>query len=89
MLRVSVVETLLIFVGVPALGFAVLAVLVYAGGARRAPRYRPGRGWNHDDVWYLPRPAPGNSHSAAALTAGDTPAAGALRPASGGASGTW
>lgn len=88
----TVVETLLVYVGVPVLGFAVLAVLVYAGGTRRGPRYRPGRGWSHEDVWYLPRPvaavaAP--AHSALALTGSTAYDARSRQTARGGASGTW
>lgn len=85
----SVVQTVLIFVGLPALGFAVLAALVYAGGSGRSPRYRPGRGWNHEDVWYLPRPVTPSApaHSVPALTAGTAEVV--RQTARGGASGTW
>jgi len=88
---VTVVQTLLIYVGLPALGFAVMAVLVYAGGNGRSPRYRPGRDWNHEDVWYLPRPISSKApaHSAPELTGGAAPAEGVRRTARGGASGTW
>jgi hypothetical protein len=53
---VSVIETLLVFVGIPALITGVLAALVLAPGMVRAPRYRPGEPWEHEPVWYLPRP---------------------------------
>lgn len=87
----TVVQTVLIYVGLPALGTAVLAVLVFAGGGRRKPRYRPGRGWSHDDVWYLPRPERASSpaHDFPELTAGVTSGEHSLRTARGGASGTW
>ncbi len=84
----SVVETLLVYVGSPVLIYAVLAVLVYGRGASRtSPRYRPGKGWAHEPVWYLPRPETSGAHAVAALTAG-SPAVPA-RTARGGASGTW
>jgi hypothetical protein len=53
---VTIVETVLIFVGIPALAYVVLTVLVFGPGYARAPRYRPGRPWDHPAVWYLPRP---------------------------------
>ncbi|MGI8691753.1 MAG: aa3-type cytochrome oxidase subunit CtaJ [Geodermatophilaceae bacterium] len=86
----TVVETLLIYVGIPALAFALLAVLVL-GGSARTPRYRPGRAWAHEDVWYLPRPptVSGPSHAAPALTGGAPTVGSDRRTARGGASGTW
>ena len=38
----SIVETSLIFVGIPAAVTAVVAALVYGRAAARTPRYRPG-----------------------------------------------
>lgn len=88
----SVVQTVMIFVALPAALYAVLAVLVYTGGGRRGPRYRPGRGWDHRPVWYLPRSAatphaPG--HAVSALTGRATVDTPVDRNALGGASGTW
>lgn len=84
----SIVETLLVYAGSPALMFAVLAALVYGrGSARTSPRYRPGKGWAHEPVWYLPRPETTGAHAVAALTAGSAPVP--VRTARGGASGTW
>ncbi|CAN5217948.1 hypothetical protein BH20ACT5_BH20ACT5_04250 [soil metagenome] len=83
----SVVETLLVFVAIPAVLFALLALPVLGSGAARGARYRPGRGWSYEPVWYAPHPA-ALSHSpsgASALTAGT----GETRTAKGGASGTW
>lgn len=50
---VSVLETVLIFVGVPAAVVLVIAGLVYAGDSRRAKRYRPGRPFEFAPVWFL------------------------------------
>lgn len=93
----SIVETVLIFVGVPAALFAVFAVLTLGPGAVRAPRYRPGSPWEYKPVWYLPHPAHSGPvsqlQSAGALEAGTKLAVhGAVAEpaqASGGASGEW
>lgn len=52
----TVVETVLVFVGIPLAAFAVLALAVLGPAAARAPRYRPGNGWDYAPVWYLPHP---------------------------------
>ncbi len=52
----SVVQTVLVFVGIPALVFGLVGVLVLAPGAARTPRYRPGEAWDHEPVWYVPQP---------------------------------
>jgi hypothetical protein len=70
----SIVQTVLVFVGIPAAIVAFLAICVYGRSEMRQPhRYRPGRPWPHTPVWYLPHPdnlpeaiAPGTH---AALTA--------------------
>jgi hypothetical protein len=95
----NVVETVLVFVGIPAGVFALIAGLVLAPSAGRAPRYRPNGGWSYQPVWYLPHP----DHSApvsALQAAGSTDASHRLAiasgatvtetfVASGGASGEW
>jgi hypothetical protein len=44
--------TLLIFIGIPLAVAAVIAILVYAPGLLRRPRYRPGRTeWGYRPVW--------------------------------------
>lgn len=48
----SVVETLLWFVGLPLLLFVVIALLVMAPSMARGPRYRPGLGWWAAPVWF-------------------------------------
>jgi len=52
----SIVQTSLVFVGIPAAVVLVVAALVYARANDRAPRYRPGGPWQFDPVWYLPHP---------------------------------
>ncbi len=93
----SIAETVLVFVGIPLGGFALLALLTLAPGAVRAPRYRPGSPWQYKPVWYLPHPEHGGPVSS--LAAADTTEAGerlavtgavsSPAQASGGASGEW
>jgi hypothetical protein len=52
----SIVETTLVFVGIPVVAVLVVAALVYGRSAERAPRYRPGGPWQFNPVWYLPHP---------------------------------
>jgi hypothetical protein len=74
----SIIETVLVFAGIPVLVFGVLAVLVMAPGAARAPRFRPGEAWEHPPVWYLPQPDRADAAEGvgrhAALPAGHAPA---------------
>jgi hypothetical protein len=48
----SVLQTLLIFVGAPLGLFVVIALLVSAPSMARGPRYRPGLGWWAAPVWF-------------------------------------
>jgi hypothetical protein len=78
----SIVQTVLVFAGVPALIIAVVAVLVYGKSMIRQPnRYRPGRAWDYPPSWF-------RAHPDALL---HTPAApdGLHTTATGGASGEW
>jgi hypothetical protein len=101
---VSVWQTVLVFVVAPLGGLALLALLVFGAGVRQAPRYRPGRPWEHRPVWYLPRPesdVPAASPAGRAALpaaadrralAGHPPApvlAAPARTATGGADGEW
>jgi hypothetical protein len=43
---------ILIYVGVPLGIFAVIALLAVLPSALRRPRYRPGRPWQHDPMWF-------------------------------------
>jgi hypothetical protein len=91
----SIVETVLVFAGIPAGVFALAAVVVLGPGAARAPRYRPGGAWDYNAVWYLPHP----THSGPVSSLHGTGSPGArlalhgtvAEPvkASGGASGEW
>jgi hypothetical protein len=59
LLRVSIVETVLVFVGIPVLVYGLLALLVVVPGRRHRPRYRPGETWDYEPVWYVPQARPG------------------------------
>lgn len=48
----TALETLLIYVGIPALLFLVIALLAIAPSMARGPRYRPGLGWWAAPVWF-------------------------------------
>lgn len=96
----SIVETVLVFLGIPVGIFALLAIVVLGPGAIRSPRYRPGGSWDYEPVWYLPHPAHSGPVSSLATGAPAVPGRPALaaRPtdapaepiaASGGASGEW
>lgn len=96
----SIVETTLIFVGIPAAVFLLVAALVFGGAAARTPRYRAGGAWQFEPVWYLPHPEhsgpassalPDGAHRALPAAAGRAlpGQAAEVALASGGASGEW
>jgi hypothetical protein len=77
---VSVVQTVLVFVGIPAGIIAFLALAVYGKSIVRQPnRYRPGRAWDFPPSWYVPHPEAVVQH----------PTSGTTTTAVGGASGEW
>jgi len=77
LLRVSIVETVLVFVGVPVLVYALVALLLVGPGRGHRPRYRPGEAWDYEPVWYVPQARPG----AAPAGSGHAVAAGERAPA--------
>lgn len=97
----SVTETLLIFVVIPAVIVLAITALAMAGGKRGgAKRYRPGRPFEFTPVWFLSRAEnlgePARTALAAgalarALTSGDQETAVARQRAgaTGGASDHW
>jgi hypothetical protein len=53
----TVVETVLVFVGIPLAVVAAVAAAVYGRAAVHQPtRYRPGKAWTYPPAWYLPHP---------------------------------
>lgn len=76
----TVVQTLLVFVAIPAGIVALLALAVYGKSIVRQPnRYRPGKGWDYPSSWYVPHPDAVVSHEST----------GSGTTAVGGASGEW
>jgi hypothetical protein len=73
---VSIIDAVLVYVGIPAAVILVIFGLVYAGSSRRGRRYRPGRPFEFRPVWFLSTPDQLAPESArAAIGAGDAPAA--------------
>ncbi|MBY8873222.1 hypothetical protein K7640_15405 [Micromonospora sp. PLK6-60] len=69
----SVTETSLIFVGIPAAVVLVIVGLVFAGNRGSggpAKRYRPGRRFDFTPVWFLGRPEQLADSAGTALAAG-------------------
>jgi hypothetical protein len=88
----SIVETVLVFVGIPAGTYGVFAAVILGPSAVRAPRYRPGSSWDYKPVWYLPHPAPQLQSSGTDEPAARLAVTGSVAEpvaASGGASGEW
>lgn len=72
-LGLSVTETLVVFVGIPAAVILVVAGLVFVGGGGSgggAKRYRPGRPFDFTPVWFLSRPEQLADSAGTALAAG-------------------
>ena len=85
----TVVQTVLVFVGIPAGITALIALAVYGKALTRQPnRYRPGKPWNFAPSWYVPHPdavlhpVPVHPQIESAASASKTTAVG-------GASGEW
>jgi hypothetical protein len=93
----SIVQTTLIFVGIPAAFIALMAALVYGRSNERTPRYRPGGPWQFEPVWYLPHPEHqgpvsslhGGQHAQDGARPGLPGRVAEHATASGGASGEW
>jgi hypothetical protein len=66
------IETVLIYAGIPALVIAVIYGLVFAGDARRGggKRYRPGRPYDFQPVWFLAAGQPRHAGAGRAAVAG-------------------
>ena len=83
----TVVETVLVFVGIPLGIILVITFAVYGKSIVHQPnRYRPGKPWNYPASWYVPHP------DAVVRTGGGGPRqieAGMSTTAVGGASGEW
>lgn len=53
----TIVETVLVFLGIPLAVVALVIFAVYGRSMVHQPnRYRPGRAWPYPPAWYLPHP---------------------------------
>ncbi|MBI1759389.1 MAG: hypothetical protein HYR62_09220 [Actinobacteria bacterium] len=80
----TILQTVVVYVGIPAAALAALAAVILLPGRRRSARYRPGRSWDFAPVWYRPVTDP--------VTSRGEPAPGGPAPVSavgGGAHGSW
>jgi hypothetical protein len=79
--ELTVLQTVLVFVGIPLAVVLLIYVLVFAGSSASSKRYRPGRPYNQTPVWYIAN-KPGASAVAATsarqITGGSGSAAHAL-----------
>lgn len=73
----SVPLEVLLFVGIPVVGFIIAALMAFRPQRGTARRYRPGRQWTHEPVWFGDESALEYEPQRAAL------------PGAGGASGRW
>jgi hypothetical protein len=78
----SPLETIALYVLVPALIMAVIAALTLLPGAVRGARYRPTRGWDAPPVWFAGPPNP--TEAVAAVDAAQV-----ATTTRGGARGSW
>jgi hypothetical protein len=84
----SIVQTVLVFVGIPGAIIGVIAFAVYGKAVLHQPnRYRPGRPWPYEAAWFVPHPdavvhAPGGRPQVESGASTTT-------TAMGGASGEW
>jgi hypothetical protein len=84
----TVIETVLIFGGIPLGVVVVIALLVYGRSAVHQPnRYRPGKAWTYPAAWYEPHPQ--SLADGASGTAGRAAIDGGTTAAVGGANGEW
>jgi hypothetical protein len=101
-MRLSIIETLVVFGGTPLAVVAVIYGLVYAGSARSNDRrYRPGRPFDFQPVWFLSAPdqqlsaadghapAVSGANKLALAKAGENTAEGPVGDTTGGASDRW
>lgn len=79
----TVVQTVLIYVLIPAALYGVIALLTLWPGFVRAPRYRSGQPWTYEPVWW----SAGSVLDAGAEQAEQEPSG--ARTARGGARGNW
>jgi hypothetical protein len=84
----SIVQTVLVFVGIPGAIIAVIAFGVYGKALVHQPnRYRPGQPWPYQAAWFVPHPDAVVRPEGARLQL--EPGTASVTTAVGGASGEW
>jgi hypothetical protein len=86
---VSVVQTVLIYVLIPAAFYGVIALLTLWPKSARAARYRVGQPWTYDPVWWRAAGVVSANHTGTQGQTETTPADPSVRTAHGGARGNW
>lgn len=72
-------ETLLVFVGIPLLVMAVISLLVMAPSLAKGSRFRPGQAWDAHPEWFgAPEPTGAEAAPQRPELEGGPPATGAL-----------
>lgn len=85
-IAVTIVDTLLVFAGIPLAIYGVIALLTLREKLAKGPRYRPGQEWGYEPVWWTANPAGlGPGRSATGVPTDTAP----RRTAKGGARGSW
>jgi hypothetical protein len=83
----SITQTVLVFVGIPAAIILALTFAVYGRSMVHQPnRYRPGRPWAYAPAWFVPHP---DAVVAAAQARPQIESGTTTTTAVGGASGEW
>lgn len=80
----TVVQTVLVYVLIPAAVYGLIALLTLVPKKSRAPRYRPGQEWSYDPVWWSANPVGHQVESHVERESVTT-----ARTARGGARGNW
>ena len=83
----SIVQTVLVYVGIPGAIVGAIAFAVYGKSMLHQPnRYRPGRPWPYAAAWFVPHPDAVVSESGHPKLEAGSPS---VTTAVGGASGEW
>jgi hypothetical protein len=51
-MRVTILQTIGVFVGIPVLIYGTIFVLTMVPGRHKRPRYRPGQAWDYPPQWW-------------------------------------
>ncbi|HJP79484.1 MAG TPA: hypothetical protein VJ914_34755 [Pseudonocardiaceae bacterium] len=85
----TVVQTLLVYVVIPAALYGVIALLTLVPKMSRSPKYRSGQEWTYDPVWWSANNGGAGAHGDSTEAAENTAAGTPVRSARGGARGNW